>query len=162
MSDKSKKLLENLRNITAEPEKKLLPTTNRFYIIPGVSNLPKIYDNAKRKKDEDGEEFVWIDRVYGSLFDDTLIDRNGFTYKGKVHKKRRLVENTILGNRSSFYSRCYTTADGRWFDNTGFPIEAPNNIEPEKKPDPEELELERQRKIENAKAKEAAILANLK
>ena len=67
----------------------------------------------------------------------------------------------MTGEHSNFYSPCVSTADGRWFDNTGFPIEAPTKLEPEKQPDPEELELERQRKAENAKLKEAAILANL-
>jgi hypothetical protein len=55
-----------------------------------------------------------------------------------------------------------STADGRWFDNTGFPIEAPTKLEPEKQPDPEESELDKNRKIEAARNREAAILANLK
>jgi hypothetical protein len=44
----------------------------------------------------------------------------------------------------------------------GFPIDPPEKLEPEKKPDPEELELEARRKAENAKAREAEILARLK
>jgi hypothetical protein len=44
----------------------------------------------------------------------------------------------------------------------GFPIDPPDKLEPEKKPDPEELELLIKRKAENAKAREATILANLK
>ena len=50
------------------------------------------------------------------------------------------------------------TADGRWFDNGGLPIEAPKNLEPEKKKTEEEIEEEKRLKAE----KEARILANLK
>ena len=67
-----------------------------------------------------------------------------------------------MGEKVSFYSRCTVTPDGRWFDNCGMPIEIPTKLEPEKQPDPEELELEQKRKLENAKNREAAILANLK
>ena len=71
-------------------------------------------------------------------------------------------KDTITGDKNNFYSSCTSTADGRWFDNTGFPIEAPAKLEPEKQKDPEELELEKNRKIEASKNREAAILANLK
>jgi hypothetical protein len=131
-----------------------------------VHQLPKKYDRAKRKKDEDGEEYVMIDRIYGSIFKggDRLLQADGTVYKGKLYSKRRLVtsKDAITKEKKNFYSPCRVTADGRWFDNAGMPIEAPDNLEPDKKPDPEELELERQRKLENAKAREAAILANLK
>jgi hypothetical protein len=107
-----------------------------------------------------------IDRIYGSIFKggDRLLQADGTVYKGKLYSKRRLVtsKDAITKEKKNFYSPCRVTADGRWFDNSGMPIEAPDNLEPEKKPDPEELELERQRKLENAKAREAAILANLK
>ena len=71
-------------------------------------------------------------------------------------------KDPITGEKKNFYSPCTSTADGRWFDNTGFPIEAPDKLEPEKKPDPEEEALDAKRKADAAKAKEAAILANLK
>ena len=54
------------------------------------------------------------------------------------------------------------TADGRWFDNAGMPIETPINLEPEKVKSAEEIAEENRIKSEKAKAKEAAILANLK
>ena len=54
------------------------------------------------------------------------------------------------------------TADGRWFDNGGMPIEAPTKLEPEKVKTQEEIEEEQQQKNEIAKRKEAEILANLK
>ena len=68
---------------------------------------------------------------------------------------------------------CYVTADNRWFDNVGLPIEAPkNSLDEEVKesnveivrmpPSAEEMEEEMRDKAERAKAKEAAILANLR
>ena len=54
------------------------------------------------------------------------------------------------------------TADGRWFDNGGLPIEAPSKLEPEKVKTEEEVEEENRLKAEKAKEKEAQILANLK
>ena len=54
------------------------------------------------------------------------------------------------------------TADGRWFDNGGLPIEAPTKLEPEKQKTEEEIAEEQRELAEKAKAKEAAILANLK
>jgi hypothetical protein len=92
------------------------------------------------------------------------LQKDGSIYAGKLYKKRRLMtrKDPMTNEKTNFYSACVSTADGRWFDNTGFPIEAPAKLEPEKQPDPEELELEKNRKIEAAKNREAAILANLK
>ena len=97
------------------------------------------------------------------MYESSLHQKDGTVYTGKLYSKRRLItgKNT-QGEKVNFYSACTSTTDGRWFDNTGLPIEAPTKLEPEKQPDPEELELERKRKLENAKVKEAAILANLK
>ena len=137
--------------------------TNRYY--PNTVNpISSKYDKAKRKKDEDGEEYIMIDRVYGSLFDDLLIQKDGTVYTGKLYRKRRLMtrKDPVTGEKSNFFSPCSVTADGRWFNNTGFPIDPPEKLEPEKKPDPEEIELEARKKAENAKAREAEILANLK
>ena len=167
-SEKTKKLLEGLGKITdSAPSKfeqqKFHSYTNRYY--PNTLNkLPVSYDKAKRKKDEDGDEYIMIDRVYGSLYESTLHQKDGTIYTGKLYSKRRLVtrKDAMTNEKNNFYSACVSTADGRWFDNCGFPIEAPTKLEPEKQPDPEELELEKKRKLENAKAKEAAILANLK
>ena len=61
-----------------------------------------------------------------------------------------------------FYSKCTVTADDRWFDNGGLPIEKPNKLEPEKIKSQEEIEEEDKIKAEKAKNREAAILANLK
>ena len=167
-SEKTKKLLEGLGKITDSApnrfeQQKFHSYTNRYY--PNTLNkLPASYDKAKRKKDEAGDEYIMIDRVYGSLYDSSLHQKDGTIYTGKLYSKRRLItrKDPMSSEKNNFYSACVSTADGRWFDNTGFPIEAPTKLEPEKQPDPEELELERQRKLENAKAKEAEILANLK
>ena len=167
-SEKTKKLLEGLGKITdSAPNKfeqqKFHSYTNRYYPNT-LHTLPASYDKAKKKKDEDGDEYIMIDRVYGSLYDDHLLQKDGSIYNGKLYKKRRLItrKDPMTNEKTNFYSACVSTADGRWFDNCGFPIEAPTKLEPEKQPDPEELELERQRKLENAKNREAAILANLK
>lgn len=162
MSSKSKELLSKLKDITRTPEKKELPSTNMFYLDNGIRQLPKIYDKAKKHKDEDGHEYVWIDRLYGSLFEDRLIEKDGTRYRGKIYTKRRLIKSNILGVQNNFYSRCYSTADGRWFDNTGFPMEAPSDLEPEKVKTQEEIQEEERIKKEKAKQKEAEILANLK
>jgi len=166
-SDKTKKLLEGLGKITDTAPKK--PTedtfhsyTNRYY-PNNIHPLPKIYDKAKRKKDEDGEEYVMIDRVYGGLYGQRLVQKDGSEYKGKLYKKRRLITSkNIGGEKSNFYSACVVTADGRWFDNGGLPIEAPAKLEPEKIKTQEEIEEENRIKVEKAKLKEATILANLK
>ena len=168
-SEKTKQLLEGLGRITDSAPKvretdKFHSYTNRFY-PNSLHQLPKNYDKAKRKKDEDGEEYIMIDRVYGDLWNTgKLQQKDGTVYNGKLYKKRRLLvrKDPITGEKSNFYSACTSTADGRWFDNQGLPIEAPTQLEPEKKPDPEELELLESRKAENAKAREAAILSNLK
>ena len=167
-SEKTKKLLQGLGKITdsapkAFVEQKYHSYTNRYYPNT-LHTLPASYDKAKRKKDEDGDEYIMIDRVYGSLYDDHLLQKDGSIYNGKLYKKRRLItrKDPMTNEKTNFYSACVSTADGRWFDNCGFPIEAPTKLEPEKQPDPEELELEKNRKIEAAKNREAAILANLK
>lgn len=66
------------------------------------------------------------------------------------------------GEITRFYSKCTVTADDRWFDNCGMPIEKPTKLEPEKVKTAEEIEEENRVKAEKAKAKEAAILKNLR
>jgi hypothetical protein len=106
--------------------------------------------------------YIMVDRVYGSIFKggERLLQADGTYYKGKLYNKRRLCvsKDPTTGEKRNFYSPCRVTADGRWFDNGGLPIEAPKNLEPEKKKTAEEIEEELQAKIE----KEKNILANLK
>ena len=166
-SEKTKKLLEGLGKITDSAPKsfeneKFHSYTNRYY-PNSIHPLPAIYDKAKRKKDEDGDEYIMIDRVYGSLYGQNLLQKDGTEYKGKLYQKRRLITSkSSTGEKNSFYSRCTVTADGRWFDNGGLPIEAPAKLEPEKVKTAEEIEEEERIKKERSKAEEAAILANLK
>ena len=166
-SDKTKKLLEGLGKITDSAPKHRKEQvyhsyTNRYY--PNTIHiLPAIYRKAKRKKDEDGEEYIMIDRIYGGLYDQTLMQKDGRQYNGKLYQKRRLVTHRcITGDKQNFYSRCTVTADGRWFDNCGMPIEPPAKLEPEKVKTQEEIEEENRIKAERSKAREEAILANLK
>jgi hypothetical protein len=172
-SDKTKKLLEGLGKITDSapkqyPEEKVNSYTNRWYtsISSSIHQLPKKYDKAKRKKDEDGEEYVMIDRIYGSIFKggDKLLQADGTIYKGKLYSKRRLLtsKDPITKEKKNFFSPCRVTADGRWFDNCGLPIEAPDKLEPEKVKTTEELEEEKRINDEKSKRREAEILANLK
>lgn len=172
-SDKTKKLLEGLGKITdsapkIRKEEVFHSYTNMYYtsIPESIHKLPKRYDKAKRKKDADGDEYIMIDRIYGSIFKggERLILADGTEYKGKLYSKRRLITNKdpITGEKKNFYSPCRVTADGRWFDNGGMPIEAPTQLEPEKVKTQEEIEEEQQQKNEIAKRKEAEILANLK
>tara|TARA_Y100000592_G_scaffold27313_1_gene43387 strand:- start:12659 stop:13156 length:498 start_codon:yes stop_codon:yes gene_type:complete len=163
-SEKTKKLLEGLGKITDSApksfvEQKYHSYTNRFYKT-FIHKLPAIYDKAKPKKDEEGDEYVMIDRVYGSLYDDHLLQKDGTVYTGKLYKKRRLVvrKDPITGEKKNFFSACTSTADGRWFDNCGMPIEAPDKLEPEKQKSQDEIEEEKRQ----AAIKEARILANLK
>ena len=161
---KTKALLEGLGNIVRKPsafrEEKFDSYTNRFYITQhSFHKLPAKYDKAKRHKDTEGDEYIKIDRVYGGLYEQQLHQADGTIYKGKLVKKRRLITNKgYTGEQDNFYSRCIMTADNRWFDNGGMPIEAPTKLEPEKKPDPEDIEEEKRL----AKQREANILANLK
>jgi hypothetical protein len=64
----------------------------------------------------------------------------------------------MTNEKTNFYSACVSTADGRWFDNCGFPIEAPTKLEPEKQKSQEDIEEEKRQ----AALKEARLLANLK
>lgn len=173
MSKKSKELLDNLSKITERPQSKFQRDTfhsytNMFYtsMPEDIHKLPKRYDKAKRKKDEDGDEYIMIDRIYGSIFKggDRLLQADGTTYTGKLYSKRRLItsKDTITKEKKNFYSPCRVTADGRWFDNAGMPIEVPTKLEPEKTKTKEEIEEEEQQKADIAKRKEAEILANLK
>ena len=173
MSKKSKELLDNLSKITEKPQSKFQRDTfhsytNMFYtsMPEDIHKLPKRYDKAKRKKDEDGDEYIMIDRIYGSIFKggERLVQADGTVYTGKLYSKRRLLTSTdfITKEKKNFYSPCRVTADGRWFDNAGMPIEAPDKLEPEKVKSAEEIEEEQQAKADIAKRKEAQILANLK
>ena len=161
-SEKTKKLLDNLKNITKKDrfaQKPMPSSTNRWWpSMSDVRKLPSSYTKAKHYKDEDGDEFIYVDRVYGGLFGHSSLEqKDGRTYTGKLYTKRRLLKGADGNN---FYSPCTVTADGRWFDNCGWPIEPPKklDIEPEEKPDEEDIE--EQKRI--AREREQRIIAGLK
>ena len=86
---KSKELLDSLENIT---ERKTSPFqreafdsyTNRYY-PNSIHPLPSRYDNAKKFKDADGEEYVMIDRVYGGLYSKELRQADGTAARRKMY-----------------------------------------------------------------------------
>ncbi len=154
-SEKTKELLAGLGNIA----NKTRITEDKHTV---VSN--EFGEDARGKP-------IYIDRLYSDLFGGiNLIQKNHKEYTGKVHKKRRLISRkSINGDNVSFYSVCYVTADNRWFDNVGLPMEAPkNSLDEEVKesnveivrmpPSAEELEQIKQQKSEQ----EQRILQNLK
>ena len=137
MRKKSKELLDNLNKIIEKPKSRFVRETidiitNRFYVPNSQHTLPKSYNNAKKYLDEDwlDGEYIMIDRIYGGVHksDQRLVQKDGTAYTGKIHKKRRLIKGI---NGDNFYSECRITADGRWFDNCGMPIEAPTKVEEE-------------------------------
>ena len=150
-SEKTKKILEGLGNIATKTQIK-----EENHLV--VSN--EYGEDSKGK-------IIYIDRMYGDMFGDhKLIQKNHKQYTGKIHKRRRLIKAT---DGNSFYSACYETADGRWFDNAGMPIEAPKRAEAEPEvqsniefvnlpPSAEDLEQIKQQKLE----KEQRLLQNLK
>ena len=154
-SEKTKELLAGLGNIA----NKTRITEDKHTV---VSN--EFGEDARGK-------LIYIDRIYSDLFGGIkLIQKNHKEYTGKIHKKRRLISRkSINGDNISFYSVCYVTADNRWFDNVGLPIEAPkNSLDEEVKesnveivkmpPSAEELEQIKQQKLDQ----EQRILQNLK
>jgi hypothetical protein len=146
-SEKTQELLDSLKEITHKPKRK-------EQIVRPVSNT---YGETA-----DGKP-IFIDRLYSSITGhDELVNKDGTIYKGKIHRKRRLIKNRqVDGTVNSFYSVCYETADGRWFDNCGMPIEAPKKVEEEEQAETVEvqkLELTAEEKLAN----EQAFLNNLK
>ena len=71
-------------------------------------------------------------------------------------------------NGQNFYQQVRVTADGRWFDNSGMPIEAPTKVEEEEEQDTigfMNRELTDEEKAEQAKWKtraESDMLKKLK
>ena len=140
MRKKSKELLDNLNKITQKPNKweqpRVISDCNKMWkstIDSGINSLPTSYNKDKWIKDptdEDGDVYKWFDRLYGGIYisSENLIQKDGTTYQGKLYKKRRLIKG-MDGN--NFYQAIKVTADGRWFDNSGFPIEPPTKVEDE-------------------------------
>lgn len=78
-----------------------------------------------RGEDEKGNP-IFIDRIYGgNHLPLRLLQKDGSEYQGAIHQRRISVKG-INGN--NFFSHVYETADGRWFDRAGMPIEKPTNL----------------------------------
>jgi hypothetical protein len=156
-----------------------MPSEKTKELLAGLGNIANKTRITEEKhtvvSNEFGEDakgnIVYIDRLYSDLFGGIkLIQKNHKEYTGKVHKKRRLISRKSMnGDNVSFYSVCYVTADNRWFDNCGMPIEAPkNSVDEEVKesnveivrmpPSAEELVQIKQQKLDQ----EQRILQNLK
>ena len=104
MSEKTKKLLEGLKSIT----KKEINVQEVRY--------EKIHSN------------LGGDRMYGMAGASTeveLINKDSTKYTGKINKRSITCVDT---NKNNFRSYVYETADGRWFDRAGLPIDKPDNL----------------------------------
>ena len=96
---KSKELLQNLKKITEQE-----PEQTRF---------AQVYSN------------MGADRIYGIWGGIELINKDMSRYAGKINK--RSITCVDL-QKNNFRSYVYETADGRWFDRSGLPINKPDNL----------------------------------
>ena len=81
-----------------------------------------IPETNKIYKDGSDTKFVAFDRIYQNLHKSlTLIQKNGTTYIGRIEKKSIKLEDGTL-------SFVHKTADNRWFNRTGMPIDKPTNL----------------------------------
>ena len=170
MRKKSKELLDNLNKITQKPNrferKPTISHTNKMYkSVIDTYEFPKSYLKGPWiKEEEDGEVDYWVayDRIYGGLSGERLVQKDGTEYKGKLYKKRRLREGM---NGQNFYQQVRVTADGRWFDNGGMPIEAPTKVEEDEEQESigfMHRELTEEEKAEQAKWKTQQEMERLK
>lgn len=77
-----------------------------------------------RGEDEYGNP-IFIDRIYGTGPTQRLIQKDATIYQGTLTKRRIVCEFT---NGERFNSHVWETADGRWFDRGGMPIDKPTNL----------------------------------
>ena len=105
-SEKTQELLNSLHGIPKKPRKKVP-------VDVVVSN----------QYGEDGKgNPIYIDRLYGDINGQVkLVNKNFTEYKGKIKKRTILLK----GKDGNFKSYAYETADGRWFNRSGMPIEPP-------------------------------------
>lgn len=78
-----------------------------------------------RGEDEYGNP-IFIDRIYGTGPTQRLIQKDATIYQGTLTKRRITVKR--LTKEGSFNSHVWETADGRWFDRGGMPIEKPKQL----------------------------------
>ena len=61
----------------------------------------------------------------------------------------------MLGEEKNFYSTCTVTADGRWFDNGGFPIDPPKQEDQQEEEEKAEIGFAKRELTEEEKAEQA-------
>jgi len=114
MSEKTKKILENLKEIS---KKTSAEDTGSVYGQVPFSNF---YD-----WDENGKE-LYRDRLYGDMNGKSrLLNKDGTQYRGKIYK-RRITMKGLDG--TNFFSHSYETEDGRWFNRAGLPCAKPSTL----------------------------------
>lgn len=67
-----------------------------------------------------------VDRLYGVPGNDSvyLVQADYSRYSGRIFRKQIILADV---NGNNFKSHCFVTADGRWFDRAGLPMEAPSS-----------------------------------
>ena len=87
-----------------------------------MSDKPIIPETNKHYIGDSETKFVAYDRIYGNIYKQLrLIQKDGTEYKGKIEKKSIKLEDGTL-------SFVHVTADNRWFDKAGMPIDKPTNL----------------------------------
>lgn len=125
----TQQLLDNLKSIQSKSEDNESTPRMNFNAPtrPPVSN--------QYGEDENGNP-IYIDRIYGNLNGNIrLVQKDGSEYRGKINKRSIMVKDT---NGDRFRSYVYETADGRWFNKGGMPIEEPKRIVKETEQQPEQ------------------------
>ena len=66
----------------------------------------------------------------GGQYIDRLVQKDGSEYPGAIHTKKR---KCYRRDGTLFWQTLHVTKDGRWFDNSGMPMEKPGDIDEEDK-----------------------------
>ena len=72
----------------------------------------------------------YIDRMYGTHTGVRLVQKDGTDYSGAIHTKKR---KCYRQDGTLFWQTLHVTKDGRWFDNSGMPMDKPGDIDEEDK-----------------------------
>lgn len=112
---KTQELLNSLNSLKNSNEQQSATQSLTGKLSPVESN----YINEK-----------YIDRIYSGYNQmPRLIQADGSVYTGKIYKKSR--PRPRIDGSGNFKQTIYVTADDRWFDNSGIPIEKPNTVDEE-------------------------------
>ena len=72
------------------------------------------------------------DRMYGTHTGVRLVQKDGTEYQGAIHTKKRKCHRK---DGTLFWQTLHVTKDGRWFDNSGMPMDKPEDVDEEDKND---------------------------